>query len=257
MLVGVVLAAALTLPAAPSARINDYAGLLSAAERQRIESAVVAGEGATGAQVAIAIFRSLESVRLKDGTTPATVEEFSIRLAEQWRIGQKGLDNGVIVVVFVDDRKLRLEVGYGLEGVIPDIEAGRIIREDIAPRFREQRYAAGLESGVKAIYARVEPGGAKAPTGRAPQRGRQLPIIGFFVLIVIIAIVIGMERSRSRGFVDRRGYTTRRGGWGAPPIIFPGGGGGWGGGGWGGGGGGGGFSGGGGSFGGGGASGSW
>jgi uncharacterized protein len=250
VVLGVLLAAALTLPAAPSARVNDYASLLQAPDRQRIENAIVAGERATGAQVAIAIFRSLDSVRLKDGTTPSTVEEFSIRLAEQWRIGDKGLDNGVLLVVFVDDRKVRLEVGYGLEGAVPDIEAGRIIREAIAPHFREQRYAAGLESAVKAVYARVEPGAAKPPARGRPPSGVSFPTIGFFVLVVVIAVILGIERSRSRGFVNRRGYTAGRHGWGGPPVIFPGGGG-WGGGS------GGGFSGGGGRFGGGGASGSW
>lgn len=252
MLAGVVLAVALTLelPAAPTARVNDYAGLLAAADRQRLESAMAARERATGAQMAIAIFRSLATVRLRGGAAPSTIEEFSIKLAEQWRIGQKGLDNGVILVLFVDDRKLRLEVGYGLEAVVPDIEAGRIIREVIAPPFREQRYAAGLEAAVQAVYARIETGPEKAQARRAPTRG-SWPLTGFGFLIVIVVILLAVEASRSRRFVGRRGYTAGHGGW-SGPIFFPGGGGGRGGGGSGGG-----FSGGGGNFGGGGASGSW
>jgi uncharacterized protein len=240
------LALALEPPAAPTARVNDYAGLLQPNERQRLESLIAERERATGTQVAVAIFRSLDG---------GSVEDFSIKLAEKWRIGQKGLDNGVIVVVFVDDRKVRLEVGYGLEPVIPDIVAGRIISETIAPRFRERRYAAGLEAAVQDIYARVDAGpGAPGHQATKPVPRPSWPITGLLVVGAIIVIVLGMEANRSRRFVGRRGYTAGRGGW-SGPIIFPGPG--WGGG-WGGRrGDGGGFSGGGGRFGGGGASGSW
>src|SRR5262245_64035857 len=100
----------------------------------------------------VALFRSLQGESLDD---------FSIRLAERWRIGQKGLDNGVILLVFVDDRKLRLEVGYGLEPVLPDAVAGRIIRDTIAPQFRERRYTAGLEAAVDAVFARIETAGGE------------------------------------------------------------------------------------------------
>ncbi len=257
MLLGLLLAVALAVepPTAPAARVNDYAGLLAAGERARLEQMIEERERATGAQVAIAIFRSLESVRLPGKGAVGSIEELSIWLGEKWRIGQKGLDNGVIVVVLVDDRKLRLEVGYGLEGVIPDVVAGRIIADAIAPRFRERRYAAGLEAGVLSIYSRVgdQP---NAPVKRAPAMRPTLPVVGFFFVLIVIAVIVGSEMTRSRGVVGRRSYTTgRRGGWAGPVILpGPGWGGGWSGGGSGGGGG---FSGGGGGFGGGGASGSW
>jgi len=199
--------------------------------------------------VVLAIFRSLEGESLED---------FSIRLAEKWRVGQKGLDDGAIVLVFVQDRKLRIEVGYGLEGAIPDIEASRIIREVIAPRFREGRYAAGLEAGVRALYARVEGKPPAERRGKARGGGSQFPfwgVVGFFTILAVIAVMLMREAATTRGF-NRGGYTAGRGGWGVPPVImFPGMGGrgrrdddsgGFGG-----------FSGGGGSFGGGGASGDW
>lgn len=256
MLLGLLLAVALAFepPTAPAARVNDYANLLGAAERDRLEQVVAERERATGAQVAIAIFRSLESVQLPGKGAVGGIEELSIWLGERWRIGQKGLDNGVIVVVLLDDRKIRLEVGYGLEGQIPDVVAGRIIADTIAPRFRERRYAAGLEAAVLAIYSRV--GDApNAPVTRGPEVKVTGRGIGLLVVFLVIAVMLGMEMSRSRGVVGRRSYTTgRRGGW-AGPVILPGRG--WGGGWSGGGGGGGGFSGGGGGFGGGGASGSW
>lgn len=201
--------------------------------------------------MAIAIFPSLEG---------GSLEDFSIRLADRWRVGQKGLDNGVILVVFVQDRKVRFEVGYGLEPLIPDAVAGRIIREHVAPRFREGRYAAGLEAAAAAVYSLIqERDGAPA---RGPARGPAgLPLTwqGLLLVGVVIVLVLGSEVLRSRGVVPRRGYTATRRGW--EPMVLPGPGWGrgrgWGGGGFGGGSGGGGFTPGGGGFGGGGASGDW
>src|SRR5229473_2409564 len=98
--------AALPIPKVPGGRINDYAGVLSAEDRARLEDKLRAREQGSSNQVVVAIFRSLQGESLED---------YSIRLAQAWRIGQKGLDNGVIFLVFVEDRKMRLEVGYGLE----------------------------------------------------------------------------------------------------------------------------------------------
>ncbi len=208
------------------------------------------GEQATGAQVVVAVFPSLEGESLED---------FSIRLAERWRIGRKDLDDGAILLVFVQDRKVRIEVGYGLEGAIPDAEASRIIRESIAPRFREGRYDAGLEAAARAIYAKVDRTAPAARAGKPRGRATGFPswgVLGFFAILAVIALMLMREAATTRGV--SRGWTAGRRGWGVPPVIFfppfGGGRGGWGGGG---GGGFGGFSGGGGTFGGGGASGDW
>jgi uncharacterized protein len=197
--------------------------------------------------MAIAIFPSLEGESLED---------YSIRLAQQWRLGEKGLDSGLILVVFVQERKVRVEVGYGLEATITDLVASRIIREAIAPRFREGNYAAGLEAAVAAVFERIE---TKATPGRARPKGHQVPlvgVIGFLAIVGVIAVILLQEALSSRRFLQRNGYTAGRGGWVPPIIVPPPWGGGWGGRG-GGGDSGGGFSGGGGGFGGGGASGDW
>lgn len=194
----------------------------------------------------IAIFPSLEGESLEDA---------SIRLAEQWKVGRKGADNGVILVVFLEEHKLRIEVGYGLEPVITDAVAATIIRETIAPRFREQRYAAGLAAAVDEVFARIT-GTTPPGAARGPARRGALDPAAVMALVLIFGIFGAAMFSAMRASA-RRGYTVDRGGWRSHPPIFWGGGG-PGGGSWGGGGGGGDFSGGGGgSFGGGGASGEW
>lgn len=228
--------------------MNDYATLLTPAERQRVEAVLAAGEAATGAQMVVAIFPSLEGESLED---------VSIRLAERWRIGQRGLDNGVILVMFLAERRMRLEVGYGLEPVIPDAVAGRIVAEVLAPHFREGRYAAGLEAAARAVYERIERRPASQPGG-AGARGWVLP--AFLGLLAVVAVLLAWEtmsldrRQRRRHYTlgPRGGFVPRGREWYGPrgPWIggFPRGGAA---------GGGGGFSGGGGAFGGGGASGRW
>src|SRR5499433_4372639 len=132
-------AAALPIPPAPDHRINDYANVLSAAERARLEDLLRARERESSNQIVVAIFRSLEGESLED---------YSIRLAQAWRIGQKGLDNGVIFLIFLDDRRTRLEVGYGLEANLTDAISSSILRDVVAPRFREGRLADGIAAGL-------------------------------------------------------------------------------------------------------------
>ena len=227
--------------------MNDYAGALPAAERERLETTLAERERATGVQMVIAVFASLEGESLED---------VSIRLAQQWRIGQKSLDNGLILLVFLQERKVRVEVGYGLEPTITDVVASQIIRERIAPRFLEGRYGAGLEAAVAGVFERIE---TKDSPARARPKGTRAPLVGlvgFLGILGVIAVILFQEAFSSRRFLQRNGYTGGRGGFIPPVIVTPPWRGGWGGGG--GGGGGGGFSGGGGgSFGGGGASGDW
>ena len=111
-------AAALPVPPPPDRRVNDYAGALTPADRDRLEQQLAARETTSRNQVVVAIFRSLAGESLED---------YAIRLAQAWRIGQKGLDNGVIFLVFLDDRKMRIEVGYGLEGSLTDAISSSIL----------------------------------------------------------------------------------------------------------------------------------
>jgi uncharacterized protein len=262
LLLGVLATAAnadLSVPPPPSRRISDFAGALSDADRARLEERLAERERASRNQVVVAIFRSLEG---------ASVEDYSIRLAQSWRIGQKGLDNGVIFLVFVDDRKMRLEVGYGLESTLTDAVASSILRDVVAPRFREGRLADGLSAGLDAIDRAIA-GTYERPAGRAPS-DNGVPLVALAVLAGIV--MVGLSSAFMAASARRRqGWTGGRQGWDRHPVRgvrrgstgywpwFGGGPGGFGGGGFGGGGssGGGGFSGGGGGFGGGGASESW
>ena len=235
--------AALTIPKTSGGRINDYAGVLSPEDRARLEDKLRAREQGSSNQVVVAIFRSLQGESLED---------YSIRLAQAWRIGQKGLDNGVIFLVFTEDRKMRLEVGYGLESKLTDAISSQILRQAVAPRFREGKIADGISAGLDAIDQAI----AGTYKGAAPAKRQQGSILFPLILLAIVlaglgSIILPAMFANAR----RQGWTGGRGGWGGGgPFIFMGGGGGGGGGGSGGGGD---FSGGGGGFGGGGASGDW
>jgi uncharacterized protein len=220
-------------------RVNDYAGVMSQDQVRTLESQLAQFEQETGHQIAVLTIPTLDG---------EDIEGFSIRVAENWKIGKKGFDNGVILLVAVKDRKLRLEVGYGLEGVLPDAIADRIIRDYIVPRFRAQDYAGGVIAGIDAVQKVIK----QEPLPESARKPNQAPRSGFnslamfaiaFVIFALMAFSSG-RRSRNQMWSGRgRRY---------PPIFWGGGGGGFGGGGSGGG-----FSGGGGGFGGGGASGSW
>ena len=226
-------ARALEVPPKPQGRVSDYAGLLSPQDRARIEARLEEIERRTSNQFVVAIFPSLEG---------GSLEDFSIRLAETWKIGQKGRDNGLILLVFVKDRKVRIEVGYGLEGAIPDVVAGRIIRGVLAPRFREGDFAGGILAAIDALDAASRGEFTALPAKKG--RGVPAPVVGIFPFLLFVLFLLGATRRRSAQIGGRR---VRRGGfyWWFGPGGFGGGRGG------------GGFGGGGGGFGGGGASGGW
>ena len=239
-----VASAALPIPPPPDRRINDYAGALSADERARLDDTLRARERESSSQIVVAIFRSLQGESLED---------YSIRLAQAWRVGQKGLDNGVIFLVFLDDRKMRLEVGYGLESKLTDALSSQILRQVVAPRFREGKVADGLTAGLDAIEQAIAGTYKAAPQGQAARGQGWNPFQLVLLLIVVGGLFSIMIPALYGSHVRRQGWTGGPRGWGGPTIFT---GGGWGSGGSGGGGGGD-VGGGGGGFGGGGASGDW
>jgi uncharacterized protein len=219
--------------------VTDQTGTLQGSEISAISAKLEQFDRETSTQIVVLMVSTI-------GDSP--VEEASLKVAETNKIGRGGKNNGILLFIAKDDRKVRIEVGYGLEGVLPDITSGQIIRHEIIPRFRGGDYYTGIVAGVESIMLATK-NEYKAESKGQGRGGFPVPLIVLLVIGFVILSRIG------RGGGPFSGVGGRRGGW---PIFFPPMGGGWGGGSSGGGGfGGGGFSGGGGSFGGGGASGSW
>jgi uncharacterized protein len=177
-------------------RVNDLAGLLSREQAGAMNDRLAQFEQETGHQIAVLTLTSLDGDALED---------FSIRVAETWKIGHKGNDNGVILLVVRDDRKLRIEVGYGLEGVLSDAIANRIIQEVIVPRFRDRDFAGGIESGVAAIIqaTRGEPISAVPGTPKRSADSRLSAILLLLAGTALFGSVVGFAQpSLVRGAVS-------------------------------------------------------
>lgn len=232
----------------PPRLVTDAAGVLSEAEKQALEQKLVAIDDTSSNQIAVVIISSLND---------RPIEDYATKLFREWGIGNKKTNNGVLLLVAIEDRKIRIETGYGLEGAIPDITADAIIRNELAPAFRQKNYYQGIDKATDAIaLAAVGEYKVARKKDKSPPGGGGSFIV-FFIILAIIFMIIG----GGGGF----GGGRRRSGFGnlAEGIILGsllngrGSGSSWGGGGFGGGGGGG-FGGfGGGSSGGGGASGGW
>jgi uncharacterized protein len=265
--------------------VTDLTATLDAGQSARLEAGLRAFEARKGSQIAVLIVPT---------TQPETIDQYTIRVAEQWRIGRAKVDDGAILVVAKDDRTLRIEVGYGLEGALNDATSKRIIDEIIVPRFRRGDFVGGINAGVDGIMKVID--GEPLPAPRAARgasaTGSSLSAILPALLVAALALggIMRAMLGRIAGAMLTGGllagaawllagtaliaiiagaagflFTLMSGGRSALPGMYLGGGpgragwggGGWGGGGWGGGGLGGGWGGGGGSFGGGGASGRW
>jgi uncharacterized protein len=225
--------------------VVDLAGIVDRSDQARLDAlsrAARAQKGGQGVQLQFLTVPSLEG---------EAIEDFSIRVAEAWKIGSRGSDNGVLVTVSRDDRAVRIEVGGGLEGELTDAQSSGIIRGTIVPAFRAGRFGDGLyDAGVQILGAL----GSLPSDVAAPPRSR--PAVHLSSLAIVLFVVFFLLLRIFSGFAGRR----RRSLWAFPWMIGGGppfGRGGFGGGSWGGGGGGGGWSGGGGGFSGGGASGRW
>jgi uncharacterized protein len=129
-------------PGTPVGYVNDFAGMLSTNTKQYLEQRLTQVEATNSAQVAVVTINSL------DGDT---IENFAVKLFEDWKIGQKGKDNGILLLIAKEDRKVRIEVGYGLEGTLTDAQSGLIIRNVITPAFKAGNYDSGVRDGVDAI----------------------------------------------------------------------------------------------------------
>jgi uncharacterized protein len=233
--------AAEVIPPKPDRYFNDYAGVVPKEAASRFNEQLAQFERDTSNQVVVAVFPKMQS--------DSDIADYTQRVAQAWGVGQKDRRNGAVLFVFTQDRKMFIQVGYGLEGALPDATAFDITERHIKPLFRSGNYEAGLATGIDLICKAIRPdykGSGK--TVAEHQGGGGFSGLLPFIIFVIVLIVISRVIRKLGGY----GYSSRGGG----PIFIPSGGG-WSSGGGSGGGGFSGFSGGGGSFGGGGAGSSW
>ena len=225
--------AAEIIPPVPAQWFNDYARVVSPATATRLNQTLQDFERASSSQVLVAVFSKMESA--------SSIEDYTVRVAQAWKVGRKEKNNGAVLFVFVQDRKIFIQVGYGLEGALPDGLCKRIIEDELKPRFRNNDFDGGLSAGVTAIIkaTRGEYQAARPPLG--PRLGLGLVVLLFLAFFLFITFLSWKVRAAGGRW---NGVTLGSGGWSS------GGGGGWSSGG-------GGFSSGGGSFGGGGAGGGW
>jgi uncharacterized protein len=228
------------IPPSPAVYFNDYAHVVSAGTAAQLNTTLENFERQSSDQIVVAVFPKMQS--------DSSVEDYTVRVARSWQAGMKDKNNGAVLFVFVADHKIFLQVGYGLEGVLPDALCKRIIDEQISPRFKAGDFDGGLTAGVQSIIAAAKgeyagTGGTVAERQNSGESKKDAPLIGFIVLVVIVVLLRRSGMFFPGLLLSSIGSSRNWGGGGFSSGSFGGGGGG--------------FSGGGGSFGGGGAGGSW
>jgi len=200
LLAALLLCWAALLQAAPvaipplSARVTDLTQTLDGGQRSQLESQLAALEQRKGAQLAVLLIPT---------TGEDSIEQYAVRAFEQWKLGRKGVDDGVLLVVAKNDRALRIEVGYGLEGTITDVQAGRIIRDTIVPHFKTGDFAGGIQAGVDSLVQLID--GETLP---APGKGRSAssddrslwPLLILMVVIPLAGRLLPYPWMRQRSF---------------------------------------------------------
>jgi len=204
---GWLLAAAVAVAQAPlpkpSGYVNDFAGILDAPTRSTLEQRLTDVEAKTSSEIAVATVTSLDGI---------SIEEYANRLFKEWGVGQEKTDNGVLILIAPNDREMRIEVGYGLEGVLPDGLAGEIRDQQFLPRFRDNDYAGGIRDGVGRIAEIVERNQVLTPEelARFNDSSSDVPV---FVLVPFLGIFVAIG-----SFMVGLGLRTKA----AFPILFGG-----------------------------------
>jgi uncharacterized protein len=160
--------------------VNDLTGTLTAQQAAALEETLTAFEARKGSQLAVLMLRS---------TAPETIEQYALRVAEQWKLGRKKVDDGAILVVAKDDRAVRIEVGYGLEGALTDLTSKRIISETILPRFKEQDFDGGISAGVARIVAVID--GEPLPEADARPAIGADDVRHYTPILFVLALAVG------------------------------------------------------------------
>ena len=191
-LFGSLLAAAQVPVPALTGHVIDQSGTLSAEQKSSLEQTLTAFEARKGSQLAVLMIAS---------SAPEEIEQYALRVAEQWKLGRKKVDDGAILVVAKNDRTLRIEVGYGLEGALNDATSKRIISEVILPRFKQQDFYGGITAGVEQIIRVIEgeplPAPAEKPAGSFGEFRQYVPVV--FILALAVGGVLRAALGRVPG----------------------------------------------------------
>jgi uncharacterized protein len=197
------------IPEKASGYINDYVGKINAQEKQFLEQKLSDFEAQTSNQIFVLLYSSLGG---------KAIEEFTHETARKWKIGQKDKNNGILLAIFVNDRKVRIEVGYGLEGAVPDITAKQIIENEIKPALKANNYYKAIDAGVTAIIQATK--GEYTGTGKSAYRYKtgknnsKNPFTGLFfmlfavvfIVIIVVAVIKAISRSQSNNSSYNSGY---------------------------------------------------
>lgn len=177
-----------------SSRVTDLTGALTASQQAALEERLAAFEKRKGSQLAVLLVPT---------TQPEAIEQYAIRVAEQWKVGRKGVDDGAILVVALKDRAVRIEVGYGLEGVLPDVIAKRIVEESIVPRFRNGDFFGGIDAGLSRVMSVIDneplPAPRSAPVPRPSGGGLENLLVLGFILVFVVGGVLRALLGRFAG----------------------------------------------------------
>ena len=200
--------------AKPTTYVNDYAGVFSATNKALLESYLQEIQAKTTAEIAVVALKSLDGGEIND---------FATRLFEKWGIGKKGKDNGILLIAAIEDRKVRIEVGYGLEGLIPDAKAGRLLDENVIPLFKEGNYAGGLINGARVIAALIiqdagvtltNAGPAQVQASSSPVESGNSSLGGVIFFFVFVGFFVFLGIAVKKGWVKPgSGGGSSGGGW--------------------------------------------
>lgn len=192
------------IPAHDGVWVRDEANILSDQTVQQLEYTLKKHRDSTSNQIAVYIIQNLEG---------EDIDDYALRVFEQWKLGQKGKDNGVLLLIALQDRLVRIEVGYGLEGVLTDLQSSRINRNEIAPYFRRGDYDGGVKAGVAAIIQSIH--GEYVNDNPTPRRKSKKGSPVYTVLLILMVILFLARRRGGGG--GGGGYWSGRG-WGGPVI---------------------------------------
>jgi len=171
----------------PPRLVNDFAGILDANELSQLEQKLKIYDDSTSTQIAVVCIKNLEGYDIAD---------YAVRLALDWGIGQKGKNNGLLLLISLEERKVRIETGYGLEGALPDALSSRIIRNEISPYFKKGQYFQGIDTGTDAIIKALA--GEYKGDGKKKKSSKSIGAT-FFIVLLIILIFILINKNKGRG----------------------------------------------------------